>query len=188
MASIVFDGISRLRPIYALKSVYRNGPVGERKESSAEHTFSALMLADYLLNTYDFNLDKMKAMSLILYHDLVEIETGDIPLNLDEKRQNKQQEEAEGIKRLGKKLPKQYGERVISSFNEFENYKTREAKFAKMIDGLDALVHFLDYKSAWKGWTETMVRKYYEKRFSEFPVTEGLFEDIIIYIKENGYI
>lgn len=188
MASDAFKGMMRLRPVYALKSVYRNGPVGDRKESSAEHTFSALVLADYLLSTYDFKLDSMKAMSLILSHDLVEIETGDIPINHESRRANKKQEEAEGIRRLGKKFPEGYGKRVVALFDEFEEDKTREARFAKMIDGLDALMHFLDYKDAWKGWDEAMVRKYYEKRFSEFPVAKYIFEDILDYVKSNGYI
>ena len=188
MTGTVFDEISKLRPVYGLKSVYRNGPVGGRKESSAEHTFSAMLLADYLMNTYDFGVDYKKSMSLILNHDLVEIETGDVPIHHDEKRINKQIDEMRGIKLLAGKFPEKYGKRVVSLFEEFEEVATPEAKFAKMIDGLDALMHFLDYKDAWKGWDEGMLRKYYEKRFYEFPVSRKLFEEIVSYVKENHYI
>ena len=46
------EEIHKLRKIYALKDVARDAQVGNRKESSAEHTWSTLMLADYFLLCY----------------------------------------------------------------------------------------------------------------------------------------
>jgi hypothetical protein len=46
------ENINKLRKFYQLKHVERTAPVGERKESSAEHSWSALILADYFFKCY----------------------------------------------------------------------------------------------------------------------------------------
>ncbi|MDO8656853.1 MAG: hypothetical protein Q7K45_06455 [Nanoarchaeota archaeon] len=45
--------IHQLRKFYELKNVERTAKVGSRKESPAEHTWSALILADYFLSTME---------------------------------------------------------------------------------------------------------------------------------------
>lgn len=181
------EDVSKIRTMYKLKEVYRNAFVGKRHESSAEHTWSALVLADYLLTEHDFELDKGKVFELILYHDAVEIIAGDTPINDVEGRKVKEELEKKAIIELSNKIPKNMGKRVVSLFHEFEAKESREAKFAKMIDALDAIIHEMDYPEDWKGWTEKMVRGHYEKRFTEFVETKVLFEEIMDFLRTNGY-
>ena len=181
------ETINKLRKFYKLKHVERAGPVGDRMESSAEHTWSALILADYFLSIMKEKLDRLKVYELLMYHDVVEIETGDIPVHHIEKRDNKKEEEKAAAHILKEHIPPALKDKFIKLFEEFEDGETREAKFAKAIDALDALVHFLDYKEAWKGWTEEMVHKFHGKKIIHFPETKDAFEKMLEYCREQGF-
>lgn len=60
--------------LYQLKAVYRACDVDDRKESSAEHSWGCMILADYFLSKMKLKLDRTKVMDILLYHDLVEVE------------------------------------------------------------------------------------------------------------------
>jgi len=145
------------------------------------------MLADYMLTKSKMPMDRVKVYELLLYHDIVEIEAGDIPIHHEEKRIHKQENERKAILKLSEQLPKEVADKLASLFDEFEAQQTPEAKFARAIDKLDATIHELDYKEDWKGWNEEMLRKYHEYAMSAFPETKELFEEIVAYAKKNGY-
>ncbi len=181
------EEIIKLRKLYGLKKVYRTNSVEDRKESSAEHSWSCLILADYFLNITDIKLDRLKVYELLMYHDVVEIEAGDAPLHPNKKRKNQKEKEQKALKKLEDKIPKELRTKFVKLFNEFEENKTKEAKFAQAIDKLDAEIHELDYKKDWKGWTEEFLRDKKEKYFEEFPKLKEAFEKIINYARENNY-
>jgi putative hydrolase of HD superfamily len=181
------DEVNRLRKLYELKKIYRKAFVGDRHESSAEHSWSCLILADYFLEKMDLGIDKLKVFELLIYHDVVEIEAGDVPIHFEKERKEKEKKELEAMHKLKKLIPKELGGKFESLFVEFEERKSLESRFAKAIDGLDALIHELDYKDDWKGWDEVMVRKFYEHMFLEFPEIHDVFERIVKFVKENGY-
>lgn len=181
------EEIHKLRKFYQLKHVERAGSVGIRKESSAEHTWSSLIIADYFLSIMKEKLDRLKVYELLMYHDVVEIETGDTPIHHVAEREHKKEIEKAASHILKERIPSVLKEKFISLFEEFEEAITKEAQFAKAIDVLDALVHFLDYKEAWKGWTEQMVRDFHGKKVIYFPETNESFEKLLEYCKLNGY-
>lgn len=178
--------IQKLREIYKLKQVYRLNSVGNRKESSAEHTWSCLILAEYFLEQLP-ELNKSKVFELLLFHDLVEIESGDTQLLPGVSREEKVLKEKRAATSISKKLPKQFGRNYLEFFQEFEEAKTPEAKFAKAIDAFDAELHEMDYKKDWKGWTEEFLRKSKEKYFINFPTIKNAFEETTKYAKDNDY-
>ena len=77
----IIEDILKLKRINKLKFVERRNSVGERKESPAEHSWSCLIIADYFIDKIKQKLDKLKVYNLLIYHDLVEIESGDIPID-----------------------------------------------------------------------------------------------------------
>lgn len=180
----------KIRKLYKLKQVYRATSVEKRKESSAEHTWSSLMLADYFLNVIKrSDINKLKVFELLMYHDVVEIESGDIPIHHENKRKHKKENEQKALKKLIKELPENTAKQLAGLFVEFEEKSTVEAKFANVIDKLDAMIHELDYKEDWKGWTDEMMRRYYvSKSFEEFPEIKKVFDSLIEYVKVQGYI
>ncbi len=182
------DELQKLRKLYELKRVYRRNSVEGRKESAAEHCWSCLILADYFLDKLALGLDRLKVYELLMYHDVVEIEAGDTPIADEEKRRNKQKEEFEALKKLGKVLPKTLGDKLAAQFTEFETGTSAEARFAKAVDRLDALVHELDYKDDWRGWSEPMLRKLFEKDIVKVPGLKEEFEALVSFAKQNSYL
>jgi len=181
------EEIIKLRKLYGLKKVYRANSVENRKESAAEHSWSCLILADYFLSITDVKLNRLKVYELLMYHDVVEIEAGDTPIHKEQERKDQKERELKALNKLKNEIPKKLKAKFLNLVNEFEENKTKEAKFAQAIDKLDAEIHELDYKKDWKGWTEKFLRNEKEKYFEEFPKLKQAFEKILNYLNENNY-
>jgi|SRR3989338_9155384 len=90
--------------------------------------------------------------------------------------------------RLGSNnIPAPLREKFISLFNEFEDGKTKEARFAKAIDALDAEIHEMDYKKDWIGWTEEFLRRKKEPLINEFSELKEVFEETIAFVRKERY-
>ena len=179
--------INKFRTFNKLKSVSRLNSVGVRKESSSEHSWSCLLLADFFLSKMNLNLDRLKVYELLMYHDVLEIELGDTPLhpNINKKSNNKI--ENHGIKILNRQLPYPLNNKFLKLFKEFKEQKTREAKFAKLIDSLDPIIHEMDYKKDWKGWYIGFFIREKSKYFKDFPSLVPVFNEILNYLIKNNY-
>lgn len=178
--------INKFRTIYELKKVYRENSVEKRKESSAEHSWSCLILADYFMSKHDMKLDRLKVYELLMYHDLLEIETEDVPLNPENNRIEKNEEKE--IKILENKLPYPINLKFIDLYKEYKERKTKEARFSKAIDVLDAQIHELDYKEDWKGWTREFLVEQKIKYVKEFSPLEEAFNEVVEYLIENDFL
>lgn len=170
----------KLKIINELKSIYRECSVDSRKESSAEHSWSSLVLADYFMEE---GIDKTKVYDLLIYHDMVEIESGDTPIT--EKKDK--EKEMEGARRLKERLPETLAERFWNNFMEFEEQKSKEARFAKAIDAIDAVIQELDHKEDWKGWTKDYLLDKKIKHIKEFPKIHEYFNGLLEYMEKENY-
>ena len=179
--------INKFRLFNKLKTTYRLNSVEKRKESVAEHGWSSLILADYFMTKYDLKLDRLKVYELLMYHDVVEIVTGDTPLHPELKTTNKSEKEKEAVILLQKKLPEPLNNKFSKLFLEFEEQKTQESKFVKAIDALDPVIHEMDYKQDWKGWSEDFLLSKKLKFFEDFPELKKAFLEMLEYFKENNY-
>ncbi|MDO8581922.1 MAG: HD domain-containing protein [bacterium] len=180
--------INKFRIFNKLKSIYRINSVEDRKESTAEHTWSCLMLADFFLSEMkDKKIDRLKVYELLMYHDIVEIEAGDTPLHPDNTSTDKRERESKALATLQKQIPTVLSEKFGRLFNEFEAMQTIEARFAKAVDALDAEIHELNYKKDWKGWTADFLVAKKSKLFHEFPKMKKVFESVLKYLIENNY-
>lgn len=186
--SETINEIEKFKIINKLKSVYRMNSVDKRKESSAEHSWSCLILADYLINKYNIKANRLKIYELLMYHDLAEIYAGDSPLNPNSRNENKKEKELAAAEKLRKELPEKLADKYYSLFIEFEEEKTEEAKFAKLVDVFDAQIHEMDYKSDWKGWTkEFLLNNKRSKCFDNFPEIKKDFHSLLDYFEKEGY-
>lgn len=183
----IMEDLQKFRTINRLKRTYRLNSVGDRKESSAEHSWSCLILADFFLPRIKVKLDRLRVYELLMYHDMVEIEAGDTPLHPHLKMIVKSEREKIAVKELKKQLPKDIGSRFEALFEEFENGKTMEAKFARAIDSLDAVINQLDHKQEWEGWTKEFLIEKKSKHFEVFPDIKLAFHSLLSYAEENGY-
>jgi putative hydrolase of HD superfamily len=108
---------------------------GSRRENSAEHSWHlalyALTLAEHAVRPVD--VDRVIAMLLI--HDLVEIDAGDLPIHTTASDQGaKEAEEHAAAIRLFGLLPQAQGAALHALWHEFEAAETDDAIFAKALD------------------------------------------------------
>ena len=182
------DDVLKVKLLYKLKEVDRWAPVLKRKEASAEHTYSSLILADYFLGKVKRKLDRSLVFDLLLYHDVVEIETGDVGLLDKANRVDKKEKELKAARKIMRLLPSKEGKKFYRLFLEYENGTSNEAKFARAIDRLDAMIHMLDYKELYSQFSEQDIRDYNEKRLSDFPEILALFEELLVWLRKKKYI
>ena len=126
--------------ITKMKEIIRRGwtlrGVPGRTESDAEHTYSCLMIAIYLMSHLKLDLDQLKVLKMITFHDLCEIDSGDVTIVDGVPQEEKYKKEIACIKRLAKDLDMP---EIESLWVEFEENKTKEAQFVKRIDKFDAV-------------------------------------------------
>lgn len=130
-----------------LKEVERYGEVQGRRESVAEHVFSSLVLARVLLPRVSAELDEGRVMLLMLYHDLVESEAGDVFI-LHEDGSKVAREDA-AARSIYESLPGGVREEFWSCWREFCGQSSLEARFVKAVDHLDPVFHSLEQPELW---------------------------------------
>ncbi|EKE30206.1 MAG: hypothetical protein ACD_2C00027G0019 [uncultured bacterium (gcode 4)] len=162
-----------------------------RKETTAEHVYSTLKLADFFLfSEKEFSgLDRLRVYSILLYHDDIEIETEDTCISDTEKRKTKSEEEIAKVPILAAKYPKIISKIFSESDDEYRTNLTSEANFAHAIDKMDALVHELQYPADWgpKWFTRDNVIKWFRPSFEHSPTFLRYFDAILRFLEENHY-
>ncbi len=135
LTSRLSQQLNFLAEIDALKSVYRASTLtGEaRHENSAEHSWHIVMFAMVLAEHANEPIDRWKVISMLMVHDIVEIDTDDLPLHAprDPQREAKEQVAAE---RLFGLLPPPQAQEFLSLWEEFERGDSAEAVFARSLD------------------------------------------------------
>lgn len=163
-----------------------------RGETTAEHIYSSLKLADYMISNFDEfeTIDKLKVYEILMYHDDCEIEVGDVCVADSQVRIDKEKCELEGVKILSDKYPEVLKNKLLSLDDEYRSLTSSEAQFAKAIDKLDAIVHELKYPCDWgshKGFGYDDVNKYFRKYFEFSSSFMMIFERLLVYLNENRY-
>lgn len=134
--------------IGALRSVLRQtvlaGPGLDRPENSAEHSWHLAMMAIVLAEHAPPGTDIGRVTGMVLVHDLVEIDAGDLFLYADQERQ-RQQEIAEqaAADRIFAILPADQAAVLRRLWDEFSERRTPEAKFARALDRLQPMLENL---------------------------------------------
>jgi 5'-deoxynucleotidase YfbR-like HD superfamily hydrolase len=126
-----------------LKSVLRQSPITDlsRRENSAEHSWHLGMLALVLAEHAPPGTDLARVTAMVLIHDLVEIDAGDLFLYSDAAAQERQEaSERAAADRIFPLLPAPQGERLRALWDEFEERKTPEARFARALDRLQPML------------------------------------------------
>ena len=127
--------IHEVDQLKAIKRQLRLPHDEDRQENSAEHSWhvalSALMLAEYAEQPVDIS----RVITMILIHDLVEIDAGDM-FAFAEAADHAEQElkELAAAKRIFGLLPEEQGQHYLKLWLEFEAAETNDARFAKAMD------------------------------------------------------
>lgn len=132
-----------------LKNLQRSGWVRNKvpdSESVAEHIFRVAVLA--LILAPKLGVDQSRAVKMALIHDVGEAQSGDIITKKGAKvlpnYQNKIQEERAGLAKI---LALSDSEEYLRLFDEFEENKTRTARFIKQLDKLEMAIQAWEYEN-----------------------------------------
>ncbi len=125
-----------------LKQVLRRTSiVGEsRLENSAEHSWHLGVMAALLAEYAPAGTDLGRTLTMLLIHDVVEIDAGDTFAFDEAGNADKIERERKAAERLFGLLPPDQGDKLSSLWEEFEENRTSEARFANALDRFHAFV------------------------------------------------
>ncbi|MCR5255032.1 MAG: HD domain-containing protein [Acetatifactor sp.] len=127
-----------------------------RRENDAEHAWHMAVMA-YLLKEYsNEEIDIGKVMIMCLIHDIVEIDAGDTYAYDENAKLSQKMREEAAKERIYSLLPEDQKRELTAIFEEFEDAKTPEAKFARAMDNLQPLI--LNDSNDGADWREHGVR------------------------------
>ena len=130
---------------------------GKRKENDAEHSWHLALAAVLLKEHMKEDADLGRVMTMVLIHDLVEIDAGDTYAYDTEGAATKREREVKAADRICGILPEDQGTYLRELWDEFEAYETVEAKYAHLLDNFQPLM--LNDASDGKSWEEHGVHK-----------------------------
>lgn len=178
----------------------------ERVESVAEHIYGTCILAIAIDSEFDLNIDLYKVVMMLVLHEIEEVKIGDITpfdnVTKEEKRKIGKQAVQEVFGDLTKK------NEYIQLIEEFENLETKESKFAKMCDKLEADIQVKLYceeksldinkEANANNIKEERVQKLLENgektiadlfiEYSRPVFTEEIFKDLVNFVKKNNLL
>lgn len=140
-----------------LKSILRASRIasGQRYENSAEHSWH-IMLYAWILAPYSVSqVDVTRVLTMLLLHDLVEIDAGDVPIHskLDADALARiEAEELAAAQRIFGLLPATQTEECLKIWQEFEAATSNDAIFAKSIDRVQPVL--LNIATGGGSWIE----------------------------------
>jgi len=137
-----------------LKTVLRQSTItdGSRHENSAEHSWHLALMALTLAEHAPPGTDLGRVTAMVVLHDLVEIDAGDLFLYSDAAAQARQEEaERAAADRLFAILPGAQAARLRGLWEEFEERRTPEARFARALDRLQPML--LNMQTGGGTWT-----------------------------------
>ena len=123
-----------------------------RRENDAEHAWHMAIMA-YLLKEYSNEPgDITKVMIMCLIHDIVEIDAGDTYAYDTEGLKTQKAREDAAKERIFSLLPNAQKKELTALFDEFEESKTAESRFAHVMDNLQPLL--LNNSNGGADWRE----------------------------------
>lgn len=130
---------------------------GDKKENDAEHSWHLALMA-MLLNEYSNEpVDTLRVISMVLIHDVIEIDAGDTYAYDEAGNTTKREREEKAAKRIFGMLPDDQESLMWELWEEFEAFETPESKFANVLDRMQPLM--LNDATDGKAWLEHDVAK-----------------------------
>lgn len=128
---------------------------GKDFEDDAQHAWHMAIMTLLLSEYANEKIDVLKTISMLLIHDLVEIDAGDTYAYDSQGLKTQSTREAMAANRIFNLLPEDQAKKVYDLWNEFEERKTPEAKFARVMDNFQPVM--LNAATDGRMWAENGV-------------------------------
>lgn len=145
-----------------LKSVLRATTLvdGSRPENSGEHSWHLALYALVLADQAGPEVKIDRVIRMLLIHDLVEIDVGDVPIHSQNGQAHAsaatQAAEARAADRIFGLLPKDLRDDLRTLWEEFEAAETPDARFAKSLDRVQpVMANLMSGGGTWTSYNVT---------------------------------
>jgi len=129
---------------------------GSRRENSGEHSWHLALYAMVLADQAGPGVSIDRVIRMLILHDLVEIDVGDVPIHSQNGAAHGSQAIAEAEARAADRifglLPPDQGATLRALWDEFEAAETPDAVFAKSLDRVQPVLH--NIAAGGGSWTE----------------------------------
>lgn len=125
---------------------------GSRKENDTEHSWHLALMCALLAEHAVEKIDVAKTMLMVLIHDIVEIDAGDTYAYDVSGNADKREREVKAAERIFHLLPDDQAALLRNIWEEFEEARTPEARFALALDKIQPVL--LNDASGGKSWRE----------------------------------
>ena len=123
-----------------------------RKENDSEHAWHMAIMTLILSEYANEDIDILKTISMLLIHDLVEIDAGDTYAYDEDGKKTQHAREIAAVERIFGLLPEDQGTKFRALWDEFESGNTPESRFARTMDRVQPMM--LNAASEGKSWKE----------------------------------
>ncbi len=136
-----------------LKEIFRQtlNTQSRRQENDAEHSWALCLFVITLAEHSNVPVDVLRILKMLLIHDLVEIDAGDTFAYDTVRMADQHEREARAADRIFGLLPPDQTAEFRALWDEFEEKRTPEAKFATAVDRFQPmLLNCLTEGAAWQ--------------------------------------
>lgn len=168
----LYKEINNLKRLLRKGWVVRNA-AKDRFESVAEHIFSCCVLALEIIHREKLDLDQEKVLKMLIYHEVGEIDVGDIIPMENVSLEDKHARELAGVTRVAKESGAEY---IIDLWLEFEENATPEAQFVNKIDKLEAVLQAEIYSKENDNYD--LAKEFYTTSLTRISGLEHYVDDI----------
>ena len=123
-----------------------------RKENDSEHAWHMAIMTLILSEYANDDIDVLKTISMLLIHDLVEIDAGDTYAYDEEGKKTQHAREVAAADRIFGLLPEDQKTKFRALWDEFESGDTPESRFARTMDRVQPMM--LNATSGGISWKE----------------------------------
>lgn len=147
-----------IKEIDGLKKIGRQTYLRDasRKENDAEHSWHLAVMALLLQEYANEKVDVLRVISMVLIHDMVELDAGDTYAYDEAGNATKREREVAAAERIFHILPEDQADFFRGLWDEFEEAETPEAKFAHTLDNIQPMM--LNDATGGKAWREHQVK------------------------------
>lgn len=147
-----------LKEIDGLKKIGRQTYLKDasRKENDAEHSWHLAVMALFMSEYANEPVDVLRVISMVLIHDIVELDAGDTYAYDEAGNATKREREVAAAERIFHILPEDQAQYVYELWEEFEAAESSEAKFAHTLDNIQPMM--LNDATGGKAWREHRVK------------------------------
>lgn len=124
----------------------------DRRETDSDHAWHLAMMTVLLSEYSNAPIDVLKTVTMVLLHDIVEIDAGDTYAYDEKAKEDQHEREQRAADRIFGMLPDDQAAKLRAIWDEFEARETPEAKFARTMDHIQPIM--LNDATGGRAWRE----------------------------------